>query len=98
MKILIAIFASITLTQATLADNQGPQLPAKLSKTDIAGAIFERPVSSRRPPTAPACSILFYFLLYSTPSPPARTACVIATDALIEKRNLIRFSLAASVC
>ncbi len=43
MKILIAIFASITLTQATLADNQGPQLPAKLSKTDIAGAIFERP-------------------------------------------------------
>ena len=42
MKALIAIAASLTLSQATLADSQVAKLPAELSKADIAGEIFNR--------------------------------------------------------
>lgn len=42
MKSLIAIAASLALSQATLADSQAAKLPAGLSKADIAGEIFNR--------------------------------------------------------
>lgn len=42
MKALIAIAASLALSQATLADSQAAKLPAELSKADIAGEIFNR--------------------------------------------------------
>ena len=42
MKVLIAIAASVTLSQATLADSEAAKLPAELNKADIAGEIFKR--------------------------------------------------------
>ena len=42
MKGLIAIVASLVLFQVTYAESQTAKLPAVLSKSDLAGEIFER--------------------------------------------------------